>query len=506
MRFVFVLFCIFQLLVCSGQNRSTIDSLLRIEKNFRQDSNAVKNYHKIALAFAKTNIDSAFYFLWKGKRISEKINHPYLLARSHYNSYNLIRQTQLPIVLIDTLLAIINDKNVVVQGNLLHAAYLEIGVNYRKVGNSEKSVTYLLKSLKLAQELKSNSRIRNSYNSLANTYSFFGLANRSKEEILRALEMYSNSEKFLDENDWEGIGNMFNNQGVSYFNIGTLQNDSSYYLKAIRYFEKSAKIRNQIADSIGLFNSYQNMGSAYHAISDKYKDLKTNLLSRQYFEKAIAIEKNLNKEISYNTLSNYGVQFLVNGEITSNNKNYLIGLDNLKKAYAGAMKFEDINLCSNITKNIASAYFKIGQNDSAIKYFYKYDDYQAKILDIENKRIADELTVKFDMERKESENNNLKQQAILREEVIAKKSNTIKLMIGASIVMCVLIGMVLVSRQNIKKSRKLIQQQQLETQQQKLLIEEKQKEILSSIKYAKRIQNSLMPTDKYITRIFEKLN
>jgi hypothetical protein len=36
--------------------------------------------------------------------------------------------------------------------------------------------------------------------------------------------------------------------------------------------------------------------------------------------------------------------------------------------------------------------------------------------------------------------------------------------------------------------------------EQKKLIEEKQKEILDSIRYARRIQRSLLPTEKYISR------
>ena len=39
--------------------------------------------------------------------------------------------------------------------------------------------------------------------------------------------------------------------------------------------------------------------------------------------------------------------------------------------------------------------------------------------------------------------------------------------------------------------------------EQKELVEEKQKEILDSIRYAKRIQNSLMPTETFIDRILK---
>ncbi|HWY10334.1 MAG TPA: hypothetical protein VN026_03360, partial [Bacteroidia bacterium] len=41
-------------------------------------------------------------------------------------------------------------------------------------------------------------------------------------------------------------------------------------------------------------------------------------------------------------------------------------------------------------------------------------------------------------------------------------------------------------------------------EQQKIIVEEKQKEIIDSIQYAKRIQQSLLPTDKYIERNLKK--
>ena len=45
-----------------------------------------------------------------------------------------------------------------------------------------------------------------------------------------------------------------------------------------------------------------------------------------------------------------------------------------------------------------------------------------------------------------------------------------------------------------------------ETQQQKHIIEEKQKEILDSIYYAKRIQTALITSEKYIERNLNELN
>jgi hypothetical protein len=52
---------------------------------------------------------------------------------------------------------------------------------------------------------------------------------------------------------------------------------------------------------------------------------------------------------------------------------------------------------------------------------------------------------------------------------------------------------------NITKKQKFI------IKNQKELVEEKQKEILDSIHYAKRIQNALLPTEKYIQKNIDRM-
>jgi hypothetical protein len=50
-----------------------------------------------------------------------------------------------------------------------------------------------------------------------------------------------------------------------------------------------------------------------------------------------------------------------------------------------------------------------------------------------------------------------------------------------------------------------VKQRTSEIEMQKNIIEEKQREVIDSIKYAKRIQQALMPSQKYIERIFKQL-
>jgi hypothetical protein len=53
---------------------------------------------------------------------------------------------------------------------------------------------------------------------------------------------------------------------------------------------------------------------------------------------------------------------------------------------------------------------------------------------------------------------------------------------------------------------KVTQKQKVIIEMQKSIVDEKQKEILDSIHYAKRIQQSLLPSDKYIEKNLKRLN
>jgi hypothetical protein len=63
----------------------------------------------------------------------------------------------------------------------------------------------------------------------------------------------------------------------------------------------------------------------------------------------------------------------------------------------------------------------------------------------------------------------------------------------------------LVREQNIFLEQK-VKERTLELEQQKEIVEEKNKDILDSIRYAKRIQESLMPSESFIRKILTRLN
>jgi hypothetical protein len=70
---------------------------------------------------------------------------------------------------------------------------------------------------------------------------------------------------------------------------------------------------------------------------------------------------------------------------------------------------------------------------------------------------------------------------------------------------CGVLGLVVAFAFFVYKSYLQKQKANLEITIQKNVIEEKQKEILDSIRYAKRIQNALITSEKYISKNLDKL-
>ena len=101
-----------------------------------------------------------------------------------------------------------------------------------------------------------------------------------------------------------------------------------------------------------------------------------------------------------------------------------------------------------------------------------------------------------------------KREAILKGEqekeqaISAEKAERQKL-----IIWCVILGLLIVVVFSISLLNRfrLTQKQKAIIEQQKLIVEEKQKNVLDSIYYAKRIQTSLLPTERYIKRQLERL-
>ncbi len=111
----------------------------------------------------------------------------------------------------------------------------------------------------------------------------------------------------------------------------------------------------------------------------------------------------------------------------------------------------------------------------------------------------DEMKLKSEFGLKQQLSNEREKQTSEKNKVIR---NSLVGGIGAICVILLILGF---AYQSKRKANKLISKEKLEVENQKELVEIKQKEILDSIHYAKRIQQSLLPTDIYIGKNINRL-
>ena len=106
----------------------------------------------------------------------------------------------------------------------------------------------------------------------------------------------------------------------------------------------------------------------------------------------------------------------------------------------------------------------------------------------------------------------LENQEVLASEKGRKQKIVLFFVLGSLFLVLIFAGFIFRSLRITRKQKHVIELQKniVETQKQKVeqqkhLVEEKQKEIIDSITYAKRIQQALLPTEKYIEKTLARL-
>jgi tetratricopeptide (TPR) repeat protein len=141
--------------------------------------------------------------------------------------------------------------------------------------------------------------------------------------------------------------------------------------------------------------------------------------------------------------------------------------------------------------------FQIGKYKEAYLYKDSSMKYNEMLFNEGKQKSLNELMVKFETEKKEQEIKMNQLSLSLKDEELSKnKIQKVAISLG--------LAMVLIFTFLLFKRFRVTQEQKKIIELQKHLVEEKQKEILDSIRYAKRIQQSLLPTEKYLRKVITR--
>lgn len=329
LRSLVFFFTVMHFSFASAQNKNTTDSLSKLLRVSREDTNKVILLSQICHEYANSDPNKALVYAHLGKSLATQLHFKkgsaLCLGKMGMVYYN---QGEYENALVHYLQALkineeIGNKNGV-SDNLCN-----IGTVYRTQKKYEKALEYQFKALKMDEDSENKYAIASDHTNIGNIY--FDAENYQKAMIYypKALEV------FEELSDKQNTATVLNNIGAIYFNRGNFQ-------AAVENFNRAIKIYEAEGDKMGIAIDLNNIGEVF-ASQKKYTT------AIEYYKKSLSIAT----EIGAKDIQKYNYNSLADVSAKMNNYN---------AAYEYHKSYSDIAntlLNSETTSHI---------NEMAIKY------------------------------------------------------------------------------------------------------------------------------------------
>lgn len=317
-------------------------------------------------------------------------------------------------------------------------------------------------------------------------------------------------------NDQENIALVYNN-------IAGVYTDQKLFKEAIEFFKKSLDIRLKLKNESGVGQSYGNLGSVYNEMND-------TAMARLYYSKSLefSIKNNdqMHAAITYNSLGslfinqgNYkkGLEFynksLELNQKVNNQRGVCAALGNIstyylkKKEYAQARYYalkgmkiaKEIGFPTHIkamAQTLSAIEERSGNTAGALQYFKLFVNMRDSINSVENSKATLKVQMQFQYDKQKAIDEAVHNKELLLSSEREQKQKLTSLAIGIVLAMMIVFAIFIFNRLQVtNKQKKIIEAQKHLMEEKSIIIEEKQKEIIDSINYAKRIQNTLLANE-----------
>lgn len=516
--------------VSIGTNK-TIDSLLTIIKKDKADTNKVNHFILLTDELRKNgDIDNGLKYVTEGLLLSEKLNFKKGIACLHFNTAGIhllkadysktLEYYQKALTLYEDL----NDRNEIAK------CLIKIGKIYILQTDFTQALTYTNRALEIAEEIKNNETLADCQMNIGNIYIY-------QSNYPLALTYYFKALKLSEE--------LKNNDKMAFCigNIGTIYLYQQDYKKALDYYFRTLKLTqksNIKALYVNIGHAYSKLGEESSALDYYFKALELVDKTKEKNTVAIlylGIGSILFERKEYPNALNYFFQSLNIAETSSDQNLIAANLLNIGDVYSQTGKFKEaetflkkaiaitdsiggIDLLLQSEETLSRLYNTTGQYEKAFIHYKKSVTLKDSIFSQENKKqlVQKEMTYEFDKKSEILKAENEKQQAIAEQK--AKTQNIIIWSVtGGLLLVFIFTGLIFRSLYVTRKQKNIIEKQRNEVskqkeiadsqriiaeelrsvaEKQKEVVQEKQKEIVDSITYAKRIQTALLTSDGYI--------
>ncbi|MBS1634850.1 MAG: tetratricopeptide repeat protein [Bacteroidetes bacterium] len=355
--------------------------------------------------------------------------------------------------------------------------FMNIGALYEEQGNIPSALENYQRSL----------RIREAAGDIRGTglcYNNIGMIYFKQKDDEKALKYFNRSLYLLKKANADHI------ISVIYGNIGLIYKNRGDYAYATYYIEKARQLQLKSQDLYYASQSTGNIGSLYE--------------NRQQYDLALQF---YNEQLRLSELLNFkkGIAAALSNLASVNMK-----IGKLKEAEAETKQslayFQELGFpefISGSSSLLSQIYQKEGNYKGAYDMHVLYMQMKDSINRTENKKASIQRELQYDYEKKTSADSLKAETANKITAIKFRQEKTQRYTLYAGIALLLLVAVFIFNRLQVTRRQNLIiENQKMEVElkneeisHQKELVEEKQKEIIDSITYARRIQHAVLTGD-----------
>ena len=377
------------------------------------------------------------------------------------------------------------------------------GYIHLQLGNHKTALNCFFSVLKLGENNSDSTQISESYNDIAMVY-------MESQQYEKALNYYEKSLKISrSQNDFKNISFTLNNYGLVFLYL-------SDYDKAIEVFYEALELKKNSLET-------ETDSDERYYLQIDIAMLESNLglvfKEKKQYKKAISITEEAAEIFKKLEMNFYLIQNYYN----------LSELNLLQNNLFVAKKYGDLSLelieddqlldlKSNSLEVLAKVYEKLNQNEKALDFLENSQLLNDSVNREENKTAVAEAEIKYEYDKKLVRDSlvNLQKQRVFDASLAVKNAelksqskitNGIVLILFLIVVFSILIWIRYQKNQQekevIQDQKKVMDDAYLELESNKKQIEQKNKEIIDSIYYARYIQRALYPDEDLIKDFFK---
>ena len=343
----------------------------------------------------------------------------------------------------------------------LAMAYQYLGLAYEYKGDYEEAIGYDLKGLKIDEEINNVEHMASMTNNIGNVYFHQKNYVKAEEYWLKALSL---KEKKPSEST---LGN-----------LALLYTFTGDYKKAVKYYAMALKINEEHGDQVGVADIHTNMGLVYYDMRDFKNALALHLKALEVF---VRYKDKRRMNISY---GNIGETYTKLGELEK-------AIEYMEKSLQLSNETGDKEGLRIAYEGLYAIYREKGEYKKAYQYHLLFSEITDTLFNEESNKLIVEMNTKYESEKKDKEL--LKKDAEIVTQNYEAKQQTIYIISSIAGFVFVLFLALFILKGYREKQRTNIA-----ISEQKNIIELKNKEIVDSIHYAKRIQKALLAGDQLL--------